>query len=149
MTGRSGHSSQIFGDRLGYGAIYEFARILDAFRTQLPEDGLTYNVGLILGGATAEMTHYSTGGTATGKANVIAPTAIATGDLRTLNDEQTKRVEDKMRAIVAAHLSKTGATMASTKAIPPWPEPPPAKSCYPMERMTLPSASVRSPKAVP
>ena len=35
-TGLSGHSSQIFGDHFGYGAIYELTRILDAFRTQLP-----------------------------------------------------------------------------------------------------------------
>jgi glutamate carboxypeptidase len=50
-TGLSGHSSQIFGDRLGYGAIYELTRIVDTFRKELPEEGLTYNVGLILGGA--------------------------------------------------------------------------------------------------
>jgi glutamate carboxypeptidase len=117
-TGLSGHSSQIFGDRLGYGAIYELARILDAFRQQLPEDGLTYNVGLILGGATAEINHDNTGGSATGKANVIAPTAIATGDIRTLNDEQTKRVEAKMSAIVAAHLAKTGATINFNESYP-------------------------------
>ncbi len=44
-TGVSGHSSQVFGDRLGFGAIYELARILDRFRTELRETGLTYNVG--------------------------------------------------------------------------------------------------------
>jgi glutamate carboxypeptidase len=117
-TGVSGHSSQIFGDRLGYGAIYEMARILDAFRKELPEEGLTYNVGLVLGGATAQINAQSTGGTATGKPNVVAPTAIATGDLRTLNDEQTSRVEAKMRAIVAAHLPKTGATITFDEGYP-------------------------------
>ena len=117
-TGLSGHSSQIFGDRLGYGAIYEQARILDAFRRELPEEGLTYNVGLILGGATAEINADATGGAATGKANVIAPAAIATGDIRTLNDEQTQRTEDKMRAIVAAHLPKTGAKITFDEGYP-------------------------------
>src|SRR5271168_439533 len=117
-TGISGHSSQIFGDRLGYGAIYELARILDAFRKGLPEEGLTYSVGLVLGGATAQINAESTGGSATGKANVVAPTAIATGDLRTLNDEQTARVEEKMRAIVAAHLAKTGATITFDEGYP-------------------------------
>jgi glutamate carboxypeptidase len=118
VTGLSGHSSQIFGDRLGYGAIYELARILDAFRTQLPEPGLTYNAGLILGGATAQMNADSTGGSATGKANVVAPAAIATGDIRTLNDEQTNRVEAKMRAIVAAHLAKTDAKINFDEGYP-------------------------------
>ena len=117
-TGLSGHSSQIFGDRLGYGAIYEQARILDAFRKELPETGLTFNVGLILGGATAEINPDSTGGTATGKANVVAPAAIATGDIRTLNDDQTKRVEQKMLTIVAAHLPKTGAKINFDEGYP-------------------------------
>jgi glutamate carboxypeptidase len=117
-TGLSGHSSQIFGDRLGYGAIYEMARILDAFRKELPEDGLTYNVGLVLGGATAQVNADSTGGSATGKSNVIAPAAIATGDLRTLNDEQTARIEAKMLAIVAAHLPKTGAAIRFDESYP-------------------------------
>lgn len=117
-TGLSGHSSQIFGDRLGYGAIYEQARILDAFRRELPEAGLTFNVGLILGGATAEINAEATGGAATGKANVVAPAAIATGDIRTLNDEQTQRIEDKMRAIVAAHLAKTGAKISFDEGYP-------------------------------
>ncbi len=117
-TGLSGHSSQIFGDHFGYGAIYELTRILDAFRTQLPEDGLTYNVGLVLGGATAQMNAEKTGGEATGKDNVIPPAAIAYGDLRTVSNEQTARVEDKMRAIVAQHLPKTDAKITFDEGYP-------------------------------
>jgi glutamate carboxypeptidase len=117
-TGLSGHSSQIFGDRLGYGAIYELARILDAFRKELPEEGLTYNPGLVLGGATAQINAENTGGSASGKSNVVAPAAVATGDLRTLNDEQTARVEAKMRAVVATHLPRTGATITFDESYP-------------------------------
>jgi glutamate carboxypeptidase len=116
--GLSGHSSQIFGDHLGYGAIYEIARILDAFRKELPEEGLTFSPGLILGGATEQINADSTGGSATGKANVVAPAAISTGDIRTLNNKQTERVEAKMRAIVAAHLSKTDATITFDEGYP-------------------------------
>jgi glutamate carboxypeptidase len=117
-TGLSGHSSQIFGEHFGYGAIYEITRIFDAFRTQLPEDGLTYNVGLVLGGATAQMNAEQTGGEATGKDNVIPPTAIAYGDLRTVSNEQTARAEDKMRAIVAQHLPKTDAKITFDEGYP-------------------------------
>jgi glutamate carboxypeptidase len=120
-TGVSGHSSLIFGGHIGYGAIYELARIIDAFQKELPEDGLTYNVGLILGGATAQVNGDSTGGSANGKSNVVAPTAVAIGDLRTLSDEQTARVEAKMRAIVAAHLAKTGATITFDESYPAQP----------------------------
>ena len=37
-----------------YGAIYELARIIDQFRRELPEDKLTYNVGLVGGGQSAD-----------------------------------------------------------------------------------------------
>ncbi len=117
-TGRTGHSSQIFRDTMGYGAIYELTRILDQFRTQLPEKGLTFNVGLVLGGATAKLNETGTGGTATGKSNVIPPTALALGDLRTLSNEQTERVEAKMKAIVADHLAKAGATIEFQEGYP-------------------------------
>jgi glutamate carboxypeptidase len=117
-TGISGHSSQIFADRLGYGAIYELSRILDAFRRDLPEDGLTYSVGLILGGGTAQLNQDQTGGTATGKDNVVAATALAVGDLRTMTNDQTDRVEKKMRAIVEQHLPRTSATITFEDSYP-------------------------------
>jgi glutamate carboxypeptidase len=117
-TGISGHSSQIFGDRLGYGAIYELNRILDAFRRELPEEGLTYSVGLILGGGATQLNRDQTGGTATGKDNVVAATALAVGDLRTLSNEQTERVETRMGAIVEQHLPRTGATITFEDSYP-------------------------------
>ena len=117
-SGKSGHSSVVFGDTLGFGAIYELARILDQFRTELREPGLTYNVGLILGGATATLDAGASSGSATGKSNVVAPTAIARGDIRTLNDEQTARVKAKMQAIVRDHLAKTGAVMEFADGYP-------------------------------
>ena len=117
-SGRSGHSSQIFREPFGYGAIYELARILDQFRTQLPEKGLTFSVGMVLGGATAKWNDTGSGGTVTGKSNVIPPVALAEGDIRTLSNEQTQRVEAKMRAIVADHLAKTGATISFDEGYP-------------------------------
>ena len=117
-TGRSGHSSQVFGDRLGDGAIYELARILDAFRKELREPGLTYNVGLVLGGSTATMNENGTGGNATGKSNVVPPAAIALGDMRTLDNDQAAKVKSKMEAIVRDHLPRTGATITFEEAYP-------------------------------
>ncbi len=117
-SGRSGHSSQVFSERMGDGAIYELARILDAFRKELKEPGLTYNVGLVLGGSTAAMNATGTGGEANGKVNVVPPTALAVGDMRTLDNDQTARIQAKMRAIVADHLPKTGATMTFEEGYP-------------------------------
>jgi glutamate carboxypeptidase len=117
-TGETGHSSGIFSDSKGYGAIYEVTRILDAFRTQLPEKYLTYNVGLILGGTTVTVDPEGISGSATGKDNIIAPTAYVSGDIRTISNEQSDRVEAKMKAIVAQHLPKANATIEFGEGYP-------------------------------
>ncbi|WP_158751089.1 M20/M25/M40 family metallo-hydrolase [Acidobacterium sp. S8] len=117
-TGETGHSSGIFSDSKGYGAIYEVARILDTFRTQLPEKYLTYNVGLVLGGTTVDVGSEGISGSATGKDNVISPTAYASGDIRTISNDQSDRVEAKMKAIVAQHLPKTNATIEFGEGYP-------------------------------
>src|SRR5579862_9569487 len=116
--GETGHSSAIFSDSKGYGAIYELTRILDAFRTQLPEQYLTFNVGLVLGGTSATLDKDGIAGNATGKDNVIPPIAYAKGDIRTISNEQSDRVEKKMEAIVAQHLAKTNATIKFGEGYP-------------------------------
>ncbi|HEX8812542.1 MAG TPA: M20/M25/M40 family metallo-hydrolase, partial [Terracidiphilus sp.] len=86
-TGETGHSAGIFGSGKGYGAIYELTRILDAFRTQLPEPYLTFNVGMIVGGTSITVEEAGSA-TVKGKGNVIPPTAYANGDIRTISNEQ-------------------------------------------------------------
>ena len=103
VRGESGHSSGIFSDELGDGAIFELARILAAFRAKLPEPNLTFNVGLAGGGQAAEFDAGKTRLRASGKDNIVPPIALARGDFRTLDVEQTRRVETKMQAIVARH----------------------------------------------
>jgi len=105
VTAKSGHSSGIFREGTGFGANYELARILDTFRRELREDKLTYNVGLVAGGETAQLGAGSISATATGKTNIIAPIAIARGDLRALTPEQIERAKAKMQAIVAQSLT--------------------------------------------
>lgn len=107
-TGKTGHSSGIFGAGVGDGAINELARILARFRKELPEPNLTFNTGVIAGGAQASLTE-SGDATATGKTNIIPETAVAIGDFRTLTPEQTVRVRAKMEAIVADHAPGTDA----------------------------------------
>ena len=110
-TGRTGHSSGVFNDALGYGAIYELARILDSFRRDLPEPNLTYNVGVVAGGTPAAIDTEGFNVTASGKTNIVASTAIARGDLRTLTREQDERVRGRMQAIVDGHLHRTDAEL--------------------------------------
>jgi glutamate carboxypeptidase len=111
-TGKGGHSSGIFGPSAGNGAIYELTRIINAFRTELPEQNLTFNVGLILGGTTASLDQGRIRGTISGKTNIIPEVAIARGDLRTLSPHQQRRVIAKMREIVTRHLPGTSAEIS-------------------------------------
>lgn len=110
-TGVTGHSSGIFGERLGDGAVYEIARILAAFQAELgAEKYLTINPALVVGGTKASLSEY--GGTAEGKTNVVSPTAFARGDIRYISLEQERSARERMQAIVAKHLPQTGATLS-------------------------------------
>jgi glutamate carboxypeptidase len=111
VSGATGHSSGV-GREGGFGAVYELARIVDAFRRELPEENLTFNASLVAGGVTAQMNPNETAASATGKGNIIAAQAVAAGDLRTLSDQQTQRVQQKMRDIVARHLDRTSAEIS-------------------------------------
>ncbi len=108
-TGVEAHSAGIFGDHAGSGAIYEISRILAAFESQLKEPDLTFNTGVILGGSNVAFDPVKNGGTASGKPNIVASSAYASGDIRTVTDEQLQRVREKMKQIVAKHLPRTGA----------------------------------------
>jgi glutamate carboxypeptidase len=111
-TGKASHSSGIFSAAAGDGAIYELTRIVQRFRTELPEPNLTFNVGLIAGGQQAELDADGIRATANGKTNIIPAVAIARGDLRALSLDQIARVKAKMTAIVAEHSPGTGATIS-------------------------------------
>jgi glutamate carboxypeptidase len=120
VTGRSAHSAGVGAGN--YGAIYELARIIDQFRRELPEDKLTYNVGLVGGGQSAKLDQGRIRLEATGKTNIIAATAIARGDLRAISQDQIDRTRAKMRAIVAQPLAGAHAEISFDEdAYPPMP----------------------------
>lgn len=110
VTGRTGHSSGVMHP--DYGANYELARIIDAFRRELGEDKLTYNVGMIGGGASADLDAGRIRLAATGKTNIIAATAVARGDLRAISQDQIARTKARMEAIVGQSLPGTKAEIS-------------------------------------
>ncbi len=120
-TGKTGHSAGVFGRGTGDGAIYELARILSAFHDQLREPDLTYNVSVVLGGTKVDYDARENTGSASGKTNVIPGTAVASGDIRTISDEQLQRVREKMKAIVANHLPGTEAEIVFHDGYPSMP----------------------------
>jgi glutamate carboxypeptidase len=120
VTGRSAHSAGVGAGN--YGAIYELARIIDQFRRELPEDKLTYNVGLVGGGQTVKLDQGRIRLDATGKTNIIAATAVARGDLRAISQDQIDRTRAKMRAIVAQPLAGAHAEISFDEdSYPPMP----------------------------
>ncbi len=120
VTGKRAHSSGIFSDKDGAGAIFEAARILHGFYADIRgEDYLTFGAGIILGGTRVEYDKQLSTGTAFGKSNVIPETVIVDGDLRAVSLKQLRRTQDRMRAIVAAHLPQTSAEITFDDSFPP------------------------------
>jgi glutamate carboxypeptidase len=117
VSGIQGHSSAIFSAAFGDGAIYEAARILNSFREELrKEDGLTFSPAMILGGTDVEAS--GNGGTASGKGNVIARSAIVKGDLRFSSPEQLARARAKMTEIASHNLRRTSAKLTFEDSYP-------------------------------
>jgi glutamate carboxypeptidase len=120
VKGTPAHSSQIFSEEFGHGAIFEAARMLNAFREKMAgEDHLTFNPGVILGGTSVEYDGAQTRGTAFGKTNVIAGQTVVAGDLRTLSPAQLDRAMKTMQAIAAAPSPRTQATLTFGEGYPP------------------------------
>jgi glutamate carboxypeptidase len=119
-TGTPGHSSQIFRDDIGAGALFEAARILEGFRQRLGgQQYLTFNPGVLLGGSEVKYDTAQSGGSAFGKTNVIAGQAIVSGDIRALSPEQLERAKATMKEVVAKNLPKTTAELTFDDGYPP------------------------------
>ena len=121
VKGVMGHSSTIFSQQSGYGAIYEAARILNEFREKLSaEKYLTFNPGLIMGGSEINDNKETIG-----KDNIISPRVMVSGDLRFLTESQKENARVKMKEIVSHSLNKTKAEITFLDGIPAM-EPTPA-----------------------
>src|SRR6185436_13291269 len=99
-TGTPAHSSQIFRDDVGAGAIFESARVLDGFRARLAgQQYLTFNPGVVVGGTAVTVDVPNNQGSAAGKTNVVAGEMVVQGDLRTLSPEQLEATKAAMREV--------------------------------------------------
>lgn len=120
VTAKSSHSSQIFTESAGAGAIYELARILNRFYEDLRhEEYLTFNPGVVAGGVQLDFVSEPLRGSASGKDNIIAPEAVASGDLRAISTQQRAQAQERMRKIVAANLPHTQAEITFVDNYPP------------------------------
>lgn len=117
VTAATGHSSGIFRDSAGNGAIFEASRILNQFyETLRGEKYLTFNPSVIVGGTTADLN--GSQGSASGKTNVIPAKVIVRGDLRFISEEQKEAARAKMRDIVAKSLRGAAAKITFEDGLP-------------------------------
>ena len=119
-TGIQGHSSQIFKDELGYGAIFEAARIVNAFREELVgEEYLSFNPGTIVGGTDIAYDPVTARGTTFGKTNVVSQAATVHGGIRTISTEQLDKAITMMKDIASQNLPGTTAKIEFKTSYPP------------------------------
>ena len=120
VRGRQAHSSGIFREDVGAGAIFEAARILNAFYEEVRgEEYLTFNAGTIQGGTNVEYDPEQNRGTTFGKTNVVPNTVIVHGGMRTISVEQLERARAAMQRVVAESLPHTSASIEFVDRYPP------------------------------
>ena len=120
VTGKQAHSSKIFNESTGHGAIFEAARILNEFDQKVRgEEYLTFNAGTIQGGTDVTYDSETNRGTTFGKTNVVPSRVIVHGDMRTISQAQLERARAAMREIVAHHLPLTDAHIEFEDRYPP------------------------------
>jgi glutamate carboxypeptidase len=128
VTGPTGHSSGVFSAAMGSGAIYEAARIVQGFHTELRKlPGLTANVAIIAGGSEVKKKTGSEDAeeeeapafSVDGKNNVIPARALARGDLRAVTPEQLVQAEKAMREVAAKNGPRTEVKLTFLHKYPP------------------------------
>ena len=118
VTGRQAHSGGIFNNN--YGAIYEAARIINEFRVQMVgEKYLTFNPGMIAGGADINLDSSGAKASINGKDNIISPTTVVTGDLRFISNKQLENARSRMTTITTTNnLPGTSASITFEDSYP-------------------------------
>ncbi|MEO5674886.1 MAG: M20/M25/M40 family metallo-hydrolase [Chitinophagales bacterium] len=112
VKGTPAHSSQIFTNDVGNGAIFEAARILNSFYQSLSmEENLTFSPGVIAGGAQVSVIDSTGTITVSGKNNIVASDVIVKGDLRAISTGQLKRARQIMTDIIRQNGPHTSATI--------------------------------------
>ena len=113
------HSSSIFNEQVGAGAIFEMSRILNSFYEEVRgEEYLTFNPGTLLGGTFVDYNIKKSSGEVFGKSNVVAQKAIVSGGLRFISEEQKENTRSKMRKIVAQNLPQTISSISFNDSYP-------------------------------
>ncbi len=119
VNGKRAHSSGVFSERVGAGAVFEMSRIISEFYDQVKgEELLTFNPGLVMGGTFINYDELTAKGEVFGKSNVVAQTAMVKGGLRFISEEQKENARSRMRDIVSKNLPLTSGEISFTDSYP-------------------------------
>lgn len=119
VTAKQAHSSGIFRDSVGAGAVFEMSRVLNRFYGEVRgEFGLTFNPGIVAGGTSIEQGVAKTTQTVSGKTNVVAQKAIVHGGLRFMNEDQKARARKAMLKIAEDSLPHSQSKLTFTDSYP-------------------------------
>jgi glutamate carboxypeptidase len=119
VTAKQAHSSGIFRDSVGAGAVFEMSRVLNRFYGEVRgEFGLTFNPGIVAGGTSIEQGVAKTTQTVSGKTNVVAQKAIVHGGLRFMNEDQKERARHAMLKIAEDSLPLSQSKLTFTDSYP-------------------------------
>jgi glutamate carboxypeptidase len=119
VSGKRAHSSGVFSERTGAGAVFEISRILNDFYKEVKgPQYLTFNPGILMGGTFVEYDPKTGQGEVFGKSNVVSQTATVRGGLRFISEAQKDSARAKMREIVGRNLPNTSAEISFTDAYP-------------------------------
>lgn len=119
VDAKRAHSSGVFSDKTGAGAIFEASRILNGFYSQIRgESGLTFNPGVIAGGTEVLTGDKPNSFDVYGKTNIVAQKASVRGDMRFISNQQREAVKEKMSQIVATNLPQASANISFRDGYP-------------------------------
>jgi len=112
VKGKASHSSQIFTEEIGSGAVYEASRILNQFYLSLSKkENLTFNPGVIIGGDKIAFDSINNTGSAFGKNNIVASEVMVRGDLRSVSSIQLEEAKKIMEDILHENYPLTSASL--------------------------------------
>ena len=120
VEGKQSHSSNIFNDETGAGAIFEAARILNAFYDEVRgAEHLTFNAGTIQGGTEVEYDAGQNRGSTFGKTNIVPRKVVVHGGMRTISALQLEWARETMQSIVENNHPHTSASITFSDGYPP------------------------------
>lgn len=121
-TGLQEHASKMFQEKVGFGAAFEMARILNSIRDSMStENYFAFNPGILVAGDLISEDAEQSKMSVTGKQNIIAKSALAKGDFRYISTEQRERAMTQIDNIVTQHLPHTTAKVIYKGGIPAMP----------------------------